>query len=532
MIPQNLELAERIYPRDTLGFQGRTDTRMGRYLRRRCMLSFLLLALAVASLGVASAEVEVYAPENRFAPGEDATLNLYVDNKDVEPVGSVSIEVQERWGAPIEVRTSERPVGTVSDLRGPIPFDIVVDEDVRPRSHTLRLDVSWSEQVGDRTIDRHRRMYVDVEIASIARFDVREASTQARIGDTGNMTLVLENTGDEAAYDPSVLVSSPDPEVSFVSGASFTDTYVGEWIVGESREVEYQLRVEDDAQPRDYSIRTVVEFRDGSGVDETSRQLRTGVTAVERQEFLVRNVSSDLSIDSRGDVEGELYNPGPEDASDVVLVYETPNPNVNPLDPEYALGDVPAGEAEEFSFRVAVGREATPGIRELTMLPRYRNPDGDFRAADTVDVRVDVDERVEEFQVEAVDASVPQGGEDVVSLEVTNTGDEVYEDLEAMVFVSRPLETDDPEAFVDRLEPGESSEMSFRVSAGREAIQRDYPLSVDFRYTDERGESQLSDTYRVAVTVVEPSPWRYVAAAALLLLALMAGVGYIWWRRR
>jgi len=77
-----------------------------------------------------SAELDVSAPENRFDPGEEGTLDLFVSNDgEVRDDGethpaeaidratearSVDVEVSRQAFAPIEVRTDQQSLGTIA----------------------------------------------------------------------------------------------------------------------------------------------------------------------------------------------------------------------------------------------------------------------------------------------------------------------------------------------------------------------------------------------------------------------------------
>ena len=66
------------------------------------------------------------------------------------------------------------------------------------------------------------------------------------------------------------------------------------------------------------------------------------------------------------------------------------------------------------------------------------------------------------------------------------------------------LTSSDDEAFIDRLESGETETITFAISAGGSALSKSYPVSLDFQYDDADGDTLLSDTYQVPVTVEEP----------------------------
>lgn len=503
---------------------------MNRILTVSVLVALSLTFLVAGASSVAADDVGVYVPENRFEAGEDGVLNVYVDNRAPEPLGSVAVEIDERF-APVKVKTAERPFGSVADMRGPQPFDIVIDEGAEPGEYRMRADITYAEQIQDRTVTRTRNERIDIVVEERAEFEVVETRSEAKVGDEREITMVLRNNGTEIARDPSVVVRSPDPEIRFAGGASYTDSFVGDWEVDEEREISYVVNVDGDTAPRPYTLRTAVEFRDTDGVEHVSDGLRSGVTPSESQEFVARNVTSDLRVSEEGTVEGEVVNLGPENVTDAVVTFDSPNPNIDARDPEFAVGDLNASENETFRFTVGVSSSAEAGERDMPFVVRYRNQDGDIRTSDLTDLDPDVAPEVEPFEIEPVNATVEAGGESNVELIVTNTANRTLYDVQATAFTNRPLSSDDDEAFVEAMEPNESVSLVFRVEAARTATAKSYPMWLDFRYEDDEGRTLLSDTRRVAVGVVEPDdslPLLPVAGAVAVAVVLAAGW---WWRR-
>jgi sialidase-1 len=55
---------------------------------------------------------------------------------------------------------------------------------------------------------------------------------------------------------------------------------------------------------------------------------------------------------------------------------------------------------------------------------------------------------------------------------------------------------------------------------------------VDFRYVDSEGDSKLTDSYRLAISVTEPETNGGPPVGLIVgLLVVLAGAGYLGWRR-
>jgi hypothetical protein len=93
----------------------------------------------------------------------------------------------------------------------------------------------------------------------------------------------------------------------------------------------------------------------------------------------------------------------------------------------------------------------------------------------------------------------------------------------------------DDEAFLGELAPGENATVAFAIDVGPGAIAKDYPVSVDFQYEDEDGDTLVSDAYRVPVSVEESQREGGIPAfaygGAVVAIAVLAIAGYVRFRR-
>jgi hypothetical protein len=104
--------------------------------------------------------------------------------------------------------------------------------------------------------------------------------------------------------------------------------------------------------------------------------------------------------------------------------------------------------------------------------------------------------------------------------------------VEAKAFVQSPLSSDDDEGIVPALAPGDSATFVIGLSAGESALEKAYPVSIDFQYELPDGDTEVSQTYRVPVTVDRPerrgSSFLPITVGALA----MTGLGLFVWLRR
>lgn len=535
-----------------------------------------LVAAQQADTARGEPDIEAYAPETAFVPGEEATLQITLNNRgDLDERGQDSLESEvitarsatariDDAEIPFTVRTGEQPIGDVGEGQtGPIDFTVVPDENVTPGTYevplTLEYRHAYRAEVQDGATIRDERdvtetVTVDVEVTDRARFAVVDVDADVQAGANGLANVTLRNVGADPARNVSLSMTPTDPDLSYVTEAGTTETFVDRWEPGANRTVTYRLTAAEDATVRPSTVEFEAVIRDAEGAEAETRTIRSGITPLPAQSFSARGVASDLRVNEDGTFTVEVENDGPLPAEEVVVVFENEAPtggggggaagalgggqtvpldeNVVPRDNRVRVGDLAPGETATATFEAGVREDAMAGNRTLNVATRYRDAAGEVATSDALDVVVDVDPERDAFAVEAVDATAERGGETTYEVEVRNLADEPVSNVEAKLFATDPLDATDDEAFVSELGPNGTATLVFTVDVGGDASTKAYSVSTDFRYDDADGDSQLSEAYRLPVDVVEPENGgvaTLLAVVGVVLLALLAGVGY--WKR-
>ncbi|WP_460560996.1 COG1361 S-layer family protein [Halorubrum pallidum] len=491
-----------------------------------------------------SPDLDVFVSNPNLVPGQTNQVDLTIANDGNLRFGDPSaadtvttarnVRVDAEASGPLSVESGETAIGGVTTTApGSVPVSVNVPDDVDPGTYTLDLDLTYSyiSSGEDRTVTVSRQ--VELRVREDARFQVVGVESDTQVGDSGTVEATIENVGAEAARNADVTFSTQSNSVTVSDGQSDT-VRVPELDPGETATVAYDVGVASDLPVQQYTLSGSVAFEDPDGISRTDEGLSIGVLPLAEQEFALTDVESNLRVAEDGDLVGTVRNDGPVPSENVVVRYAGDDQSVIPAERSTAVGTLDPGESANFSLPIAIGGEAEAGLRSLDMAVQYRNDEGESRAFEELVVDAEVAPERDRFDVAIENRTIQSGGTRTVDVAVTNNLDEPASDVEARLFADDPLDTGNTDTgYVQSLDPGETTTMTFELTTtGSATAGSTYPISLDFRYDDADGDSQLTDTYRVPIDVTEseegglPLP---VIVVALLVVGTGALVVY---RRR
>lgn len=400
--------------------------------------------------------------------------------------------------------------------------------DAVERNYTLTATITAKDE-NDSDLGERTREF-GLQPAPEQRYTIDSVTHDVAVNDEGIVEIEMTNRGPLNVTDASVELNANDPVITFGSGAAgeaveigdqafeaggagspTSEAYLGDWAVNETKTIAYHVSADGDALTRQYTLDATVSARNQDDDQLTDRTRSFGFEPQEKQRFAIENQVNTLRVGEEGDVVGTVTNDANRTAKNVVVRLAGDVPNFLPRDTQYAIGDLEPGETAEFHFRFGVSAEAEAGPRVLQFETRYRSTSGETRLDDSKDLFVEVLPKRDAFAVEPMDGTFEPGETETVEVEIENQRDEHVENVRAKIFPDSPISSDDDEAFVRALEPGETATMVFEVSVDSGAVPKEYPVKLDIRYDDERGDTQLSGTYQVPIDVTEsndsgPSP--------------------------
>lgn len=497
-----------------------------------------------------SPDLSVLAPQSEVTPGRTSEVALQVVNGGDVDLGTPSSRSAVTTArnvrltatsddSPLSVETGTTALGAVTEERPrEVPIAISVPNGTDPGEYELEIELEYSYTsryssgiVYD--LERTVTTDVDVEVTNDARFRITEISTDSQVGDQGTLEATVKNVGATAAYETTVALESSSAGLTLGERASDT-AFVGSISPGESVTVPYNTAFAATAPDRRYAISGQVSFETSDGISHVDQGLSAGVTPLAEQTFALEDIESTLRVGEDGEITGTVVNTGPVPADNVVIQYAGASQSIIPIEQSAAVGSLNAGESTEFTLPLSVGGEAESGLRTVDFTVQYRNDNGEARAYSDVAVNAEVAPERDGFSVAIANQTIEAGETRSVEVTVTNNLGEPASDLEARLFANDPLETGDTDTgYVQSLGAGESTTMTFELTTtGSATPGSTYPISLDFRYDDVDGDSQLSDTYRAPIDVTASEGGGLPLPIIFVALLVVGTGGLVVYRRR
>jgi len=474
----------------------------------------------------------VVSTEHNVPIAGSGTYNVTLrnDGPDVANDASVTLTSQ---NADITFGQSNSASRTVGDWNTgetrTVTIDTSAGASAQRQNYSLSAAVSFDDSEGN--AGQVQGLTVGL-VPDPQRFTVVSTDSAVPVGDSGEYTVTLRNDGSTALDDTSVTLTSQNADITFGQSNSASQ-FVGQWAAGEERTVTFDATAGENAEQRAYALDATVNYERASGTAGRQGSISLGLRPTAEQSFAIDNVDATLQVGDDGQLRGEVRNTGPRPVDNVVVVWTSEQRNVDAIETEYSVGRLDAGGTAEFNFDVDVSDSARAGPRQFSLEARYDNDDGQQRTSDSLNVRAEIAPEQNEFDVAIESATVTAGSGTNLEIELTNAKNETLRDISGKIFADSPITANDDEAFVSELGPGESTTLTFSITAGASALEKTYPVSMDFQYDEADGDTVTSDTYNIPVDVNQPSGGGGLPLPVIgggLVLVVIAIGGYVRFR--
>ncbi len=372
-------------------------------------------------------------------------------------------------------------------------------------------------------------------------------------GDTVALTVVLTNSGLNTfkMVDPTAVARDDLPNTAKMVTAGLDATgvpitvksdpqYLGDIAGGKSATATYNIRVADNAEPGTYTVPLQVTYTylqsaeqfGGDSIrynyEKKTETLPLAVTVKPDLLIEVVDVTSDyLNVGTEGYVHMTLKNIGYETANDAVAqIVRSGTSPVVPTDASAYLGTFTPGETADVTFKVAISTEAEAQSYPLDVLVSYVNSDGDAATTKATTIGLPVGGKTD-FTVVSGAGTLSPGAKSVLEVIYKNTGDTTVHNAQARISAIDPFTSNDDTAYLGDIAPGEEATARFEVNVDADATLKTYGLDSEIRYRDALDNSQISDTMKVQVDLVQKTDSVFTNPIVLAVLAVVIlGGGY------
>ena len=500
------------------------------------LVTLLLVSSAVATPAAAARYSENHEPEltasvqgsHVLAPGETTTLRVGIQNRGTAVTNSegkvsdlaaafrtagvtpgaamATTATFESTDAPVTLRTGEQSVGTVSpDGQRTAALELEVAENATPGTYRIpvALDYQYVRAVSvdnDETFvtrrDVTRRTHVTVRIEPTVRLGIESVSGENLYAkEDGRVTVTARNDGSETATDAELLIEGSDQLTPRTNGLS-----LGTLDPGETATASFRVGVSETEWTDIYTVPFRLRYEDSNGVVRESQTRSGQVTIRDAPTFDLSATTTDLYVDSTGAVTLSVTNTGDRPVTNARALLAPMEP-FSPLSTSASLGTLDPGETATARFKLEVADRAIAQDYPLEFTVAYEDAYRETVESDPLTVPVAVGPEM------TVDTSgspaVVAGATERVEVTITNTGEGTMTDAVARINANTPFETDDDTAYVGDLGPGESTTVTFTVSADAAATPKTYSLDTTVKYDNSFGRTVVTDVEPTAVEVTE-----------------------------
>lgn len=153
------------------------------------------------------------------------------------------------------------------------------------------------------------------------------------------------------------------------------------------------------------------------------------------------------------------------------------------------------------------------------------------KANQTVPIQITVKKQAD-FEIINATASLAAGDKKApISVTYKNTGEDSVRDGVIRLSIFKPFSSTDDQAFIGTLGPGEEKTVVFRIDVDSDATPKDYGINSEIKYTDIRGDTVISESMKIPVSVNAASASLLLPAIVILIIVVGAG-GYMYRRRQ
>jgi hypothetical protein len=153
------------------------------------------------------------------------------------------------------------------------------------------------------------------------------------------------------------------------------------------------------------------------------------------------------------------------------------------------------------------------------------------KANQTVPISINVKEQAD-FEITNTTGILSAGSKkEPIYATYKNIGEDPIKDAVARLSIFKPFSSTDDQAFIGTLQPGEEKTVVFRIDVDSDATPKDYGINSEIKYTDVKGDTDISESMKIPVTV-EAESTSLILPAAIVLIIIIAAGGYLYRKKQ
>ena len=235
-----------------------------------------------------------------------------------------------------------------------------------------------------------------------------------------------------------------------------------------------------------------------------------------------------LNAGTEGYLTLTLTNSGTIDARKATIaIKQNGNSPVMPTDSAIYVDVLTVGESVDVTFKISARRGAEEQSYPLDVFVTYENHEGIIDTSNVVTIGVPVSGKIT-FAVISEPNQLRAGQKGLIEVEYKNTGNAPAFDAQARISAVDPFSTNDDNAYLGDLMPGESAIGKFEVKVADSVTDKIYTLDSEIRYKDSLNNDVVSDTIKIRIDVgggAEAPISPFIAIAAFGVLGAVCAFG-------
>ncbi|MDD1705096.1 MAG: S-layer protein [Methanoregula sp.] len=244
---------------------------------------------------------------------------------------------------------------------------------------------------------------------------------------------------------------------------------------------------------------------------------------------VIEAVPENLNVGTEGYINLKIRNAGFEDGRRVtVQILRKGASPIIPTDGNIFIGDLLRNGTVSARYKVAVSADAGKETYPVDVAVTYENSEGDVVTSTPETVGIPVGGKIT-FAVVSDPALITPGSDTTINVTYRNTGDATAHNAQARITAVAPFSSSDVTMYLGEMKPGDVAIARYQLSSNGDAEVKNYTLDTQVRYRDALDNSQVSDTFKVPLTLV-PKPaaagFMQILPIVLLIALIAAGAGY------